>query len=638
MITLSGVEKSHGGRTLFSDVSLQLNRGDRLGLVGPNGAGKTTLFNLILGEESSDAGKVDLQRNLNLGFLPQESLPVKNETVLELAISIAPGFLEARSKVLNDEHVEPETYEFYNEKGGPKLEAKAKRILSGLSFRETDFNRPAAEMSGGWVMRAHLGRLLVQEPDLLMLDEPTNHLDLEALIWVQAYLKNYPGAILMISHDREFLNQLVKGILEIRRKRLFRWTGNYDSFLQQRDAHEHQQLSAHKNQQRQIEHLQNFVNRFGAKNTKATQAKSKQKQIDRMKADLAEAPQGEDRKMKGFRFPQPERSGQRVLNLKKIDFAYGNNAVYSGMECEIERGQRTVLVGPNGAGKSTLLKLMAGVLEPQSGVRDLGHNVKSGYFSQNRVDVLNPKHTALQEAMDCPQALTEERARTVLGSFLFRGDDVFKRVGVLSGGEKSRLALVKLLLDPPNFLLMDEPTTHLDIASIDGLITALKQYEGTLVFISHDVHFIRHISEYTIHVNAGKLRNFPGGYDYYLRKTEAENARSGLTSGSKPSLNKSTGASNKVDQKARKRAEAEARNARSRERKSAGKEVKRLEKEIQTAEAKIANLTQELEKPETYDNPSLAMSINRELTALQATLDCLTPEWELAADKLEKFG
>ncbi len=638
MITLSGVEKSHGGRTLFSDVSLQLNRGDRLGLVGPNGAGKTTLFNLILGEESSDAGKVDLQRNLDLGFLPQESLPVKNETVLELAISIAPGFLEARSKVLNDEHVEPETYEFYNEKGGPQLEAKAKRILSGLSFRETDFNRPAAEMSGGWIMRAHLGRLLVQEPDLLMLDEPTNHLDLEALIWVQAYLKNYPGAILMISHDREFLNQLVKGILEIRRERLFRWTGNYDSFLQQRDAHEHQQLSAYKNQQRQIEHLQNFVNRFGAKNTKATQAKSKQKQIDRMKADLAEAPQGEDRKMKGFRFPQPERSGQRVLNLKKIDFAYGNNAVYSGMECEIERGQRTVLVGPNGAGKSTLLKLMAGVLEPQSGGRDLGHNVKSGYFSQNRVDILNPDHTALQEAMDSPQALTEERARTVLGSFLFRGDDVFKRVGVLSGGEKSRLALVKLLLDPPNFLLMDEPTTHLDIASIDGLITALKQYEGTLVFISHDVHFIRHISEHTIHVNAGKLRNFPGGYDYYLQKTEAENARSGLTSGNKPSPSKPTGASNKEDQKARKRAEAEARNARSRERKSVEKEVKRLEKEIQTAEAKIANLTQELEKPETYDNPSLAMSINRELTALQATLDCLTPEWELAADKLEKFG
>ena len=320
MITLSGVEKAHGGRILFGDVSLQINRGDRLGLVGPNGAGKTTLFNIILDEESTDAGTVDLQRNLDLGFLPQESLPVNDETVLELALSVRPGFLEARKQILNGEHVEAETYELYNDAGGGQLEAKAKRILGGLSFRSSDFDRPASEMSGGWVMRAHLARLLVQEPDLLMLDEPTNHLDLEALIWVQGYLKNYPGAILMISHDREFLNQLVHGILELRREQLFRWTGNYDSFLQQRDAHESQQLAAHKNQQRQIDHLQTFVDRFGAKNTKATQAKSKQKQIDRLKADLVNAPQGEDRRMKGFHFPQPERSGQRVLTLKGMRF------------------------------------------------------------------------------------------------------------------------------------------------------------------------------------------------------------------------------------------------------------------------------------------------------------------------------
>lgn len=635
MITLSGVEKAHGGRTLFGDVSLQLNRGDRLGLVGPNGAGKTTLFNLILGEESTDAGTVDLQRNLDLGFLPQESLPVKDETVLELALSVRPGFLEVHRQILNGEHVEPEAYELYNEVGGGQLEAKAKRILAGLSFRESDFDRPATEMSGGWIMRAHLARLLVQEPDLLMLDEPTNHLDLEALIWVQGYLKNYPGAILMISHDREFLNQLVHGILELRRERLFRWTGNYDAFLEQRDAHESQQLAAHKNQQRQIDHLQTFVNRFGAKNTKATQAKSKQKQIDRLKADLVEVPQGEDRRMKGFRFPQPERSGQRVLTLKGIDFAYGTNQVYAGMECEVERGQRTVLVGPNGAGKSTLLKLMAGVLEPQAGSHELGHKVKSGYFSQNRVDILDAKSTVLEEAMNTPEPLTEERARTILGSFLFRGDDVFKPVGVLSGGEKSRLALVKLLLDPPNLLLMDEPTTHLDMASIDALIAALQQYEGTLIFISHDVHFIRAISQHTIHVNAGRLRNFPGGYDYYLQKTNAETARAGLTSGSQPSTTAPSTAKPKEDQRARKRAEAEARNARSRERRGMEKEVKRLEDEIQTAEKKIAELTEELEKPETYEDPSRAMTINRELTQAQTTLDSLTPEWEAAAEKLE---
>ena len=633
MITLSGVEKAHGGRTLFSDVSLQINRGDRLGLVGPNGAGKTTLFNLILGEESTDAGTVDLQRHLDLGFLPQESLPVKDETVLELALSVRPGFLEVHRQILNGEHVEPEAYELYNEVGGGQLEAKAKRILAGLSFRESDFDRPTAEMSGGWIMRAHLARLLVQEPGLLMLDEPTNHLDLEALIWVQGYLKNYPGAILMISHDREFLNQLVHGILELRRERLFRWTGNYDAFLEQRDAHESQQLAAHKNQQRQIDHLQTFVNRFGAKNTKATQAKSKQKQIDRLKADLVEVPQGEDRRMKGFRFPQPERSGQRVLTLKGIDFAYGTNQVYTGMECEVERGQRTVLVGPNGAGKSTLLKLLAGVLEPQAGTRTLGHNVKDGYYSQNRVDILNAKSTVLEEALDTPQALTEERARTVLGSFLFRGDDVFKPVGVLSGGEKSRLALVKLLLNPPNFLLMDEPTTHLDLASIDALISALNQFEGTLVFISHDVHFIRQISGHTIHVNNGRLRHFPGGYDYYLEKTRTEEALLPEIGNEiiKPF------SQNKAEERVRKRAEAEARNARSRERRVIETKVNRLEREIQEIESKLRELTAKLEKPETYEDSGRAVAINREVLANQASLECLSKDWEKAAEQLETY-
>jgi ATP-binding cassette subfamily F protein 3 len=629
MLTLAGVEKSFGGRTLFSEASLQVNRGDRLGLVGPNGSGKSTLFNIILGEVSADAGSVGGQRNLNLGFLPQENMPVNDETVLELALSISPEFLSARAKVLQSDSAEADSFEIYESHGGARLEAKAQRILAGLGFREGDADRPAREMSGGWIMRTHIARLLVQEPDLLMLDEPTNHLDLEALIWLQDYLKNYPGAILMVSHDREFLNQLVQGILEIRRGRLFRWTGNYDAFLEQRDAHEHQQLAGHKNSQRQIDHLQSFVDRFRAKNTKATQAKSKQKQIDRIRAEMVDAPQGEDRRMKGFRFPQPERSGQRALTLKQIDFAYGDNVVYTGMEFEIERGQKTVLVGPNGAGKSTLLKLMAGVLEPQSGERLPGHNTKCGYYSQNRIDVLNAGSTVLEEALDTPQRLTEEHARTVLGSFLFRGDDVFKKVSVLSGGEKSRLALVKLLLDPPNLLLMDEPTTHLDLASIDALIGALKQFEGTIAFISHDVHFIRQLSTHTVHVKNGRLRNFPSGYDYYLHKTKKENAVQPATNGAEPKP------TSKTEDRARKRAEAEVRNARSRPRRVIEKEVHRLEKEIQTAEAKITELTAELENPETYENPARAVAINRDLTTAQTTLDCLTPEWERAAEKLE---
>src|SRR5208282_264505 len=428
---------------------------------------------------------------------------------------------------LHAEGIHDNVHDRFNQLGGYRLEAKAKQILAGLSFRESDFERPAREMSGGWVMRAHLARLLVQELDLLMLDEPTNHLDLEALLWLQDYLQNYPGAIVVISHDREFLNRLVGSIVEIRQRKLIRYRGNYDDYLEQREAHEEQLLAAFKNQEREIGRLMEFVNRFRAKNTKATQAQAKLKQIDRM--EKVEAPVNDERKI-DFKFPQPHRGGQKAVTLENIHQAYGDNVVYRGLDFKAERGQRIVLVGPNGAGKSTLLKILAGVVVPQSGARTLGHNVKAGYYSQNRVEMLNPGHTVFEEAMNTPQRVTEQFIRTLLGCFLFQGDDVFKPVSVLSGGEKSRLALVKLLLDPPNLLLMDEPTTHLDMASIDALAYALDQFQGTLVFISHDVYFIRALANHVVHVNAGRLTHYPGGYQYYLDKTRASSERAALTS------------------------------------------------------------------------------------------------------------
>src|SRR6266702_560875 len=327
MLTLSDISKAYGGRVLFADASLQVNRGDRIGLVGPNGAGKSTLFSIILGEEASDGGKIAMERGLKFGYLPQESAPVGDETVLELATAITPEFVRLRRQVLAWDAGHPGEGDFhdnahdrFNELGGYQLDAKAKKILAGLSFRESDFNRPAREMSGGWVMRAHLGRLLVQEPDLLMLDEPTNHLDLEALLWFQDYLKNYPGAILVISHDREFLNQLVGSIVEIRQSKLIRYRGGYDDYLAQREAHEQQLLAAYKNQQREIASLMDFANRFRAKASKASQAQSKLKQIDRM--EKIEAPTSDDRKV-SFSFPQPQRSGHKVITLKNIHYAYG---------------------------------------------------------------------------------------------------------------------------------------------------------------------------------------------------------------------------------------------------------------------------------------------------------------------------
>ncbi|HET9800873.1 MAG TPA: ABC-F family ATP-binding cassette domain-containing protein, partial [Chthoniobacterales bacterium] len=517
MLTISQVTKAFAGRTLFEDASLQVNRGDRVGLVGPNGAGKSTLFSLILGESSPDEGQISIQKSATIGFLPQENAPAGEETVLELACGIKHG-----SKTDHGDH-----------ELDWEIEPKAKRILAGLAFRESDFDRSARTMSGGWVMRAHLARLLVQEPDLLLLDEPTNHLDLESLVWLQQYLTNYPGGILMISHDREFLNNLVGAIVEIAHRRLHRYRGNWDSYVEQKAAREVQQLAAYKNQQREIASLQLFVDRFRAKASKASQAQSKLKQIERME-NIA-APMAREKTV-NFRFPQPVRSGQRVITLKDVDHSYGDLAVYRGLNFQAERGQRTVLVGPNGAGKSTLLKLLGGVLPIRRGTRELGHNVKVGYFSQYRVEMLNPRQTVLQTALDMPNPVSEQTARTVLGSFLFRGDDVFKLTSVLSGGEKTRLALVKLLLDPPNLLLVDEPTTHLDIGSIDALVGALSQYHGTLIFISHDVYFIRAVAKTVLHINAGKLTPYAGDYDYYLEKSEADSARAALTSNGEKKL------------------------------------------------------------------------------------------------------
>jgi ATP-binding cassette, subfamily F, member 3 len=358
------------------------------------------------------------------------------------------------------------------------------------------------------------------------------------------------------------------------------------------------------------------------------------------------APEGEERKL-NFQFPQPRRSGLRVIKLEDIHQAYGENVVYRGMNFQAERGQRIVLVGPNGAGKSTLLKLLGGVVTPQAGARTPGHNVKVGYYSQYRVEMLHPERTVLEEAFDTPQRLTEQFVRTLLGCFLFSGDDVFKKVEVLSGGEKSRLALVKLLLDPPNLLLMDEPTTHLDLSSVDALAYALDQFEGTLVFISHDVYFIRTLANHVVHVNAGRLTHYPGGYQYYLDKTKAESERLGLTATGMdnssgrarvPASTNSLGGSSALSRKDQKRLEAEERQARSRERKAQQAIVHRLEKEIQELEARQAEIVAELESAETYEKPSRAQAINRELAQVQRRLTELNPEWEREANRLAALG
>jgi len=468
------------------------------------------------------------------GFLPQESEDVGDYTVIEIATGRAGMIaeLEATLKKLEDAGTVdiPKYYEAqgkFDALNDPKVEAKAKEMLRGLGYAEEHFERAAKEMSGGWIMRAHLARLLVIEPDLLMLDEPTNHLDLMSLLWFQNYLKNYSGALLMISHDLQFMDELVESVYDIEERKLNHYTGNYSDFVAQRQANYENKNAAYKNQQKQIKDLQAFANKFRSVSSKASQAQSKLKEIERM--DKVEKPMAPKKPFR-FQIPDPPRGGQKAITLENLDFAYGDHKVYEGIDLTIERGERTVLVGPNGSGKSTLLKLLAGELEPQKGKCINGHNAKIGYFSQHRAATLNPNNTVVTEVLEAAPTMREDEARGILGSFMFRKEEVYKMTKVLSGGEKSRLNLVKFLVDPPNILLMDEPTTHLDILTVESLILALENYGGTLVFISHDVNFIKQLATDVIHVNDGAAKRFHGDWDYFIEKSGAGDERAALTS------------------------------------------------------------------------------------------------------------
>ena len=622
MLTIADVSKSYGTRELFSEVSLFIARTDRLGLIGPNGAGKSTLFGLILGEEKPDTGTIEWERGADFGYLPQESAPAGDETILHIATS--------------GKKLEPDEDDYDIDY---TLEPRAKKILAGLGFKEGDALKLAKTFSGGWVMRAHLARLLVAEPALLLLDEPTNHLDLEALLWFQDYLIRYPGGLVVISHDRAFLNALCTGMLELRAGSLHYYHGNYDNFLTEKEARKSQQAAAFKTQQREIAHLQVFVDRFGAKASMASRAKSKEKQIERLKEAAVEEPTEELRKM-NFKFPQPPRSGLKVITLEHVKQAYGDHVVYKDLNFTCERGQRIVLVGPNGAGKSTLLKILADVIPTQGGTRELGTNVVAGYFAQNRLDNLDTSMSVFENVMSLrtvENQLTEQQARAILGAFLFRKDDVHKPIAVLSGGEKSRLALARILVKPPNFLLMDEPTTHLDIQSIDALVHALKNYEGTLIFISHDVHFIRALAQTVLHVHSGRLTPYAGDYDYYLDKSKLTDARFALTAGftdarptqAKPANLKSEISNSKSPAPKAKATPNEIRKFR--------EEVGQLEKKVSELETKQSEITAALEDPASYADKGKFHHLNRELSTVVDQIATATAAWETAVTKLAEM-
>lgn len=603
MITLRNLSKSFGNQILFEDSSLQINEGDRFALVGPNGAGKSTLFKLIMGMETPDEGEVVLRSGITFGYLPQETPSVAGRSALEEAAG--PGLADS------------------------SREAKAKKILMGLGFRTTDFTRPVSEFSGGWRMRVMIAKLLLDDPDLLLLDEPTNHLDLESLLWFQNYIQSYRGAIFVISHDREFINSVVNRMVEVRNHRLNVYAGTYEDFLAQKKREEENLIAAYHRQQKEIAELEDFIAKFRAKASTASRAQAKIKYLEKM--ERIELPQA--LQTVGFSFPQPTRSGQNVLTLKDVHQSYdGTYWVYQGLDLTLERGQRIALVGPNGAGKSTLLKLLAGMIPFQKGERKLGYAVASGYFSQHRDEMFTPGRTVLQEALDTRRSHSEQTVRTLLGSFLFRGETVFKKVEVLSGGEKSRLGLARLLLDPPNLLLMDEPTTHLDMASVDVLIEALKRFEGTLCFISHDVYFIRQLANHIIHVNRGRVTWYPGDYDYFLHKKaleegeEAELFRSEerIEAAHRPTVpvakpvpaGESRPGPKSKEQKRREAQERQAKYAREQETKRK-EEIRRQLKESESL------LLSELSRPQVYQNSGRAAELTRRLGEIQKQIKAL---------------
>jgi ATP-binding cassette subfamily F protein 3 len=653
MITLNHVQKQFGSKVIFKDCSLQIGVRDRLGLIGPNGSGKTTLFRMILGEESVDEGEILIAKGVKIGYLPQEVISFKGNTVLDEVLKslIRITSLQDKMKILEEELSSIEDpkkqerlaneygklQERYALLGGYGLEAEAKRILQGLGFKERDFDRFTDELSGGWLMRIALAKILLQSPDLLLLDEPTNHLDLESLIWLEEFLINYPGAIIIVSHDRVFLNHLIDRIAEIEGQKIDLYYGDYDHYLEEKEARIQILEATYKTQQRKIEQTERFIERFRAKNTKSSQVQSRIKMLE--KIERIELP--EKRKEIRLRFPAPARSGHKVVEVKNLHKSYGETVVYQGIDLNLYRGDKVALVGPNGAGKSTLLKILAGVLDFEEGEVALGKDVTRAYFAQHQFDILRPENTVFEELLSVATDESQTELRTILGTFLFSGDDIEKKVSVLSGGEKSRLVLAKMLLKPANFLLFDEPTSHLDISSRNVLEMALKQFQGTLCLITHDRHLINEIANKVIDIDKGIPRLYPGNYDYYLYKkqqipleeTKQEVKNEFKIEGEeKPEKKKS-----KYMAKEERRKRAQEVDQFKRQLSSLEKRFQEVEKSLHDATQKLDQLNQKLSNPNLYLNQQETYETVQTHKQVKEQVKELTHLWEFLALELEEL-
>jgi ATP-binding cassette subfamily F protein 3 len=652
VIALESVSKGYGGQALFADCSWRVGRGERIGLVGPNGAGKTTLCRILAGVEEPDTGRVHLDSGVTVGYLPQEVATGMTRTVLAEALS---GYdrvweLEAELERLGEAMARPDAdpglIERYGEVqhrfealGGYRLEAEAKMILGGLGFASDSLHRPLSEFSGGWRMRAALARLLLLRPDLLLLDEPTNHLDLESLGWLENFLASYDGTVVIVSHDRYFLNRMVTSIADVVGGTVDLYPGDYDHYLVEREARRALTEARARNQAKRIEEIERFIERFRYKASKARQVQSRIKmleKVERIEVDSAA-------RHIHFKFPQPPRTGRVVQRLAGVHKAYGDNVVYAGVDFSAERGERIALVGINGAGKSTLLKILAGVLPFEAGDRTLGAHVEAHYYAQHQLDALDPARTVLEEIEAAAPEATHTRLRTILGSFLFSGDTVDKRVAVLSGGEKARLALAKMLVRPAALLCMDEPTNHLDLASKEVLEEALGGFTGTIVFISHDRYFINRIATRVVEVDRGRLTDYLGDYDDYLAAKAGAEAAAPSPAPAPPSPPPAPRAPAHADKRARPpaaRARGEGGSAKG-DRRSLEREVKAIrerlgavERQIAEVETRLADIGLSLADPDLYRDGARAREIAESRRQAEEQVAWLMKEWEELSERL----
>jgi ATPase subunit of ABC transporter with duplicated ATPase domains len=539
MISFSRISKQYGRQVLFVDASFQLNPGEKVGLVGPNGAGKTTLFRMIVGEEAPDEGDVSVPKKLTIGYFRQDVEEMSGRSVIDEAIagSGRVGDLHHELEALNQAMGDParaddmdrilsrfgEVQEEYEHLGGYALESQAREVLHGLGFDDERIDGDVGALSGGWKMRVAMARVLLGRPDVLLMDEPTNHLDIESIIWLEAFLKSQTGAVLMTSHDREFMNRIVTRIAEIDGGEITAYSGNYDFYERERAIRETNREAAYARQQAMLAKEQRFIDRFAAHAAKAAQVQSRVKALE--KIEKVEPPK--KRRVVEFDFRQPPRSGDQVAVIEDVRKAYGRRVIYDGLNLTIRRGERWCVMGRNGAGKTTLLKMVSGTLAPDAGTIRLGASLKLGYFAQQALDLLNPDLTIWEQIeKDFAQESTGA-LRSLLGAFQFSGDDVEKKVRALSGGEKTRLVMARMLLEPPNFLVLDEPTNHLDLATKEMLIDALKDYEGTMLFVSHDRTFLRGLSNRVLELGGesgidAEPHAYPGSYVEYVERTGHE--------------------------------------------------------------------------------------------------------------------